>query len=63
MFQKIYTCLVNPGVIVIAILLQLITAVLFKLFISIKPVFHTDIFGKFSKIDMYGLLYIMTCSL
>ena len=38
------------------------TAILFKQFISLKPVFHSDIFYTLSKIGMCGLLYILTYS-
>ena len=40
-----------------------ITVILFKWFSSFKHVFYTYIFCTLSKIDMYGLLYILTYSL
>ena len=40
-----------------------ITVILFNRFSSFKHVFYTYIFCTLSKIDMYGLLYILTYSL
>ena len=57
-----YTCLINWGV-NSNYNSTVIIAILFKWFSALKYVFHTDIFFTFSKIGMYGLLYILTYSL